>query len=107
MRLLRSFLACVCCLRRLSRQRRYSHENSKSQSQMINENNSSVYSNSKAHHTISVEEHYSYIDGVYIFDKAKMRVIKTEQSPLGDSQQEPVLPAEGKVTAVRKRLSSM
>lgn len=74
---------------------------------MINENNSSRYSSSKVHHTVSVGEHYSYVDGVYIFDKAKMRVIKTEQSPWGDSQVEPALPAEGKVTAVRSRLSSL
>lgn len=107
MKLLRSFLACMCCLRRLYRQRRYSHEYPKSKNQIINENDSSHYSSSKVHRTISVGEHYSYVDGVYIFDKAKMQVIKTEQSPWGDSHEEPALPTEGKVAEVRKRLSSL
>lgn len=64
-------------------------------------------SSSKVHHSISVGEHYSYVDGVYIFDKSRMRVIKTEQSPWRGTQEEPALPTEEKVKVVRKRLSSM
>lgn len=103
MRLLRLLFGCLCCVRILARRSHYSHASNKSENPMISEDHSS----SKVQHIVSVDEHYSYVDGVYIFDKSKMRVIKTEQSSWPSTQEEPVLPTEEKANVVRKRLSSM
>lgn len=91
---------CLCCSRRPNKVKAYFNSTSHVESQTIHEE-------AKPHHTISITDHYSYLDGVYIFDKSRMKVIKTEQSLYIASQEEPVFPTESKVKKVRKRLRSL
>jgi hypothetical protein len=98
MKALRYLFRCLCCMGPTPQHSHYSNDSSfESQCQVI--------SGHKAPHAISVEEHYSYVDGVFIFDKAKVTVVKTERNPWESSQEEPVFPTEERVNVVRRRLS--